>query len=103
MPTLAAEQLVRAVGDDLVGVHVGRGAGAGLEDVDHELVVELAVGDLVRRARRSPRRASASSSPSSRLTCAAAPLISPMARMKRRGKRRSLIGKFCTARIVCTP
>ena len=35
------------VGDDLVGVHVRRGARAGLEDVDRELVVELAGGDAV--------------------------------------------------------
>ena len=37
-----------AVGDDLVRVHVRGGAGAGLEDVDHEVVVELAVDDLAR-------------------------------------------------------
>ena len=35
------------VGDHLVGVHVRGGAGAGLEDVDRELVVVLAVGDRV--------------------------------------------------------
>ncbi len=34
-------------GDHLVGVHVRRGAGAGLEDVDRELVVQLAAGDAV--------------------------------------------------------
>ena len=34
-------------GDHLVRVHVRRGARAGLEDVDRELVVELAVGDAV--------------------------------------------------------
>ena len=33
--------------DHLVGVHVRRGAGAGLEDVDRELVVQLAGGDAV--------------------------------------------------------
>ena len=33
--------------DDLVGVHVRRGARAGLEDVDRELVVVRARGDLV--------------------------------------------------------
>ena len=33
--------------DHLVRVHVRRGAGAGLEDVDRELVVELAVRDAV--------------------------------------------------------
>ena len=35
--------------DDLVGVHVRARAGAGLEDVDRELVVELAGGDPVAR------------------------------------------------------
>jgi hypothetical protein len=34
-------------GDHLVRVHVRRRAGAGLEDVDRELVVELACGDSV--------------------------------------------------------
>ena len=33
------------VGDHLVGVHVRGGARAGLEDVDRELVVVLALGD----------------------------------------------------------
>jgi hypothetical protein len=33
-------------GDHLVGVHVGRRARAGLEDVDRELVVVAAVGDV---------------------------------------------------------
>src|SRR5581483_11473877 len=31
--------------DHLVGVHVGRGAAAGLENVDREMIVELAIGD----------------------------------------------------------
>ena len=39
--------LAGEVGDHLVGVHVRRGARAGLEDVDRELVVELAGGDAV--------------------------------------------------------
>ncbi|MNF89850.1 hypothetical protein D3C84_723890 [compost metagenome] len=33
------------VGDHLVGVHVGRGAGAALDHVDHELLVEVAAHD----------------------------------------------------------
>ena len=41
---VAAGQLDRPVGDHLVGVHVARGARAGLKDVDGKLVVELAVG-----------------------------------------------------------
>ena len=39
------EQFRGAVGDDLVGVHVARRARAGLEDVDREVLVELALGD----------------------------------------------------------
>ena len=41
--------LAGEVRDDLVGVHVRRGARAGLEDVDRELVVVLAGGDVVGR------------------------------------------------------
>ena len=44
---LVAHQLEGAVGDHLVGVHVGRGAGAALEDVEAELVVQLAVDELL--------------------------------------------------------
>ena len=46
---LAAEHLVGAVGDHLVDVHVGLGAGAGLPDHQREMVVELAVDHLLRR------------------------------------------------------
>lgn len=42
----AAEDLNGAVGDDLVCVHVGLGAGAGLPDDEGEVVEQLAVGDL---------------------------------------------------------
>ena len=42
-----AEQLQRAVGDHLVGIHVGRGAGAALNDVDHELFVQPPRPDLL--------------------------------------------------------
>ncbi len=44
----AAQHLDGAVGDHLVGVHVGLGAGAGLPDHQREVVVELAVDDLLR-------------------------------------------------------
>ncbi len=79
----SAENLIGAVGDDLVRVHVEADAGAGLEDVDGELVVVVAVhlmdfggglddgvGDwaAVRRSRE-------------RLAPAAAILIVAMARM----------------------
>ena len=46
LQAVAAEHLDRPVGDHLVDVHVARGARAGLEDVDRELVVELALGHL---------------------------------------------------------
>ena len=45
---LAAEHLVGAVGDHLVDVHVGLGAGAGLPDHQREMIVELAVDHLLR-------------------------------------------------------
>jgi hypothetical protein len=41
-----AEDFQRAVGDDLVGVHVRRGARAPLDDVDDELVVQCAGTDF---------------------------------------------------------
>ena len=44
----AARHLNRAVGDHFVGVHVGLGAGPGLEHDQREFVVELAVDDLLR-------------------------------------------------------
>ena len=43
----AAERFDGDVGDDLVGVHVGLRAGAGLPDDEREVVVEFAVDDLL--------------------------------------------------------
>ena len=45
----AARQFDGAVGDDLVDVHVGLGAAAGLPDTQRELVVEFAGDDFVGR------------------------------------------------------
>ncbi len=42
----AAQQLVGAVGDHLVEVHVGLGAGAGLPDHQRKVIVELAFDHL---------------------------------------------------------
>ena len=42
-----AEALKRQVGDHLVGVHVGRGAGTALDHVDDEVLVVAAGDDLV--------------------------------------------------------
>ena len=44
----AAERDIGGVGDHLVDVHVGLGAGAGLPDQQREMLVELAVGDVLR-------------------------------------------------------
>ena len=49
-----AEDLERPVGQHLVDVHVERGARSRLEDVDHELVRELPVGDLAGRLLHGP-------------------------------------------------
>ena len=43
----AADAFDSAVGNHLVGVHVGGGAGAGLIDVHYELVVQSALNDFV--------------------------------------------------------
>src|SRR5207237_374846 len=43
---LATHDLSSAVGDDLVGIHVEADAGSGLEDVNHEFLVPLAVGNF---------------------------------------------------------
>src|SRR5271169_6341490 len=44
---LPSEQFTGAIRNDLVGVHVGRGAGAGLENIEHKLPVPLAVDDFL--------------------------------------------------------
>ena len=44
----AAEDFRGAIGQHLVGVHVVRRAGAGLIDVDHELIAELPAEHFVR-------------------------------------------------------
>ncbi|MBG9889823.1 hypothetical protein ABE10_25335, partial [Bacillus toyonensis] len=48
VPLGAPRHLESDVGDDLVGVHVGRGAGPALDHADDELVVELAVDHPLR-------------------------------------------------------
>ena len=44
---LATGQLQRAIGDDLIGVHVGRRTGSALDHVDDELVMQLPTADLL--------------------------------------------------------
>ena len=51
-----AQDLGGAVGEHLVGVHVVRGAGAGLVDVDDELIAEAGRRGSRRRRRDRARR-----------------------------------------------
>ena len=99
----ATRQLGGAAGDDLIRVHVGRGAGAGLEDVERELGVPALHRRLRAAAVSINSYLAASSRPSSRLTFAQAALIKPIARRKEREKRGPLIGKFSIARAVVAP
>ena len=46
---VAAQELAGPVGDDLVGVGISRCAGAGLENVQHEVTVELSINDFLSR------------------------------------------------------
>ena len=47
---ITAQELAGPIGDDFVGVGVCRGTGAGLEDVQHEVAVELSVYDFLGRS-----------------------------------------------------
>ena len=67
------------MGEHFVHVHVRRGAGAGLEDVDRELVGVTRPMPLRRLPPRVQRRRRRRSMPSSALTVAAAPLMSARA------------------------
>ena len=91
------------VGDHLVGVHVRGGAGAGLEDVDRELVVVLARGDGVAGRGDPLRERRASSRPSSPLARAAAALSRPSQRTTGTGTRSPETGKLSTALVVSPP
>ncbi len=46
----AAQHFIGAIGDHLVEVHVGLGAGAGLPDHQRKMIIELAVDHLARGA-----------------------------------------------------
>ena len=90
-------------GDHLVGVHVRRGARAGLEHVDRELRVVLARGDLARGACSIVAALVLQSSPSSPLTAAAAPFTRASQCMTGTGTVSPEIGKFSTALAVSPP
>ena len=95
--------LAREGGDHLVRVHVRRGARAGLEDVDRELIVELAVRDPVGRGRDPLRAFSSSRRPSSPFTSAAADLIRPSQRATGVGIGSPETGKLAIALRVSPP
>ncbi len=75
LAALAAEDLVGAIREHFVRVHVVRRARAGLIRIDDELVAMLAGEHFVGRLRRSRRRARASRRPVSLCVSAAAFLI----------------------------
>jgi hypothetical protein len=99
---IAAEHLDGAVGDHLVGVHVGLGARAGLPDDEREMIVELAVDHLLRGLddgladlRVEP--------PSAMLASAAARLTMPSARTTDSGCFSQPILKLPSERCACAP
>ena len=95
--------VAREVRDHLVGVHVRRGARAGLEDVDRELVVVLALGDRGAGGGDPLVDSSPSSLPSAPLASAAADLIRPSQRTTGTGTRSPETGKLSTALVVSPP
>ena len=98
----AAEQLVGAVGDHLVDVHVGLGAGAGLPHDQRELIVELAVDDLLRGLDDGLGAARVERA-KPRLVSAAARLTMASARMIGSGISSSPMLKLLRERWVCAP
>ena len=98
----AAEQLVRAIREHLVHVHVVRRAGARLIRIDDELLAVLAARAL--RRRRDDRVGELGvEAPVSLCVSAAAFLIHTCAMTNGSSGVSPLIGKFCMARSVCTP
>ena len=98
-----AEDLAGAVGEHLVGVHVVRRAGARLVHVDDELIAKLAGQDLVGGLDDGVGDGRRRGAPSAPLARAHACLMSTVAVTSGAGAFSPLIGKFSTARCVCTP
>ena len=92
-----------SAGDHLVDVHVGRGARAGLEDVDRELVVVPAAAPPPAPRPRSRPPARRPGRRGSAFTRAAAALTGPGRARSARGMVSPEIGKFSTARAVWAP
>ena len=100
--TTVPEDLGGAVGKHLVRVHVVRGAGARLVDVDDKLIAQPPLEHVVGGPddRAGKRRREAAEPP---VGLAAAFLIRMVAVMSDGGAVKPLIGKFSTARAVCPP
>jgi hypothetical protein len=99
---LAAEHLDGAVGDHLVGVHVGLGAGAGLPDDEREVIVELAVDDFLRGGDDGLAKFGVHLA-QSMLVSAAARLTMPSARTMGCGCFSQPILKLPSERCACAP
>ena len=89
-------------GDDFIGVHIAARARARLKHVHGELLVVLTSATSAAAAWMAVARLGAIS-PNCTLAAAAAPLISPKARMNARGILSPLGGKFWIARCVWAP
>ncbi len=98
----ARGEFIGPAGDDFVGVHVGGCAGAGLENIDDELGVELAVDDFLGRLLDKLRSLFVEQTQFA-VDLAQHHFTRPMAAMNRRLNRKSETGKFSTARAVCAP
>ncbi len=96
------QRLVSEVGDDLVRVHVGAGAGAGLVNV-HRKVLGMVAGRDLFRSRNDRCCADASSRPSSRFAFAHAAFKWPNAWITAAGIGSCATGKLSTARAVEAP
>ena len=99
----AAQRFDGEVGDDLVDVHIGGGAGPGLEDVDGKvLFADLALGDF-KGGVGDGLAILGSRRPSFSLALAAAHLMRAKACTTSKGMIRSLMLKLSTARCVWAP
>ena len=96
-----AEPLAGEAGEHLVHVHVAARARAGLEHVDRELGVVLAVGHLFGRGRDRVGEIWSWVHAERRLTDATAALMRASASICAALERSPEIGKFSTARWVC--
>ena len=99
---LAAQHFVGPIGDHLVEVHVGLGAGPGLPDHQRKMPVELAVDHLARGADNGAGAAPVEQ-PEFAIGFGRGRLTMPSARTIGIGIRSSPMRKFRRDRSVCAP